>query len=220
MNKIICIGAGGSTNVIIDIIKEHSDNLIVGILDDDEGLHQKNFGGFNIFGNINDIMNLCPSQYDEAIICVGATKDVENRKYIFNLLNSNNINLGSAISKNAILPNNILKCKALIVMSGVTINTGCRIGANVFINTGCIVEHDCIVEDNVFLSPGVILSGNVRVKRNSFVGSGSILSTGVEIGENVTLGAGSVVVRDIPNKVTATGNPAHKNIKNKKIMEK
>jgi len=53
------------------------------------------------------------------------------------------------------------------------------IGANVFINIGCIVEHDCIIENIVFLSLGVIFSGSVKVKQNSFVGSGAIISTGL-----------------------------------------
>ena len=81
-NKIICIGAGGSTKVILDIIRAHKKNKIIGILDDDESLYENDFIGIKVIGKIIDIVNLFPDQFDEAIICVGAVKDTYNRKKI------------------------------------------------------------------------------------------------------------------------------------------
>ena len=51
-NKIICIGAGGSTKVILDIIRERNNNKIIGILDDDESLYGNDFNGIKIIGKI------------------------------------------------------------------------------------------------------------------------------------------------------------------------
>jgi len=214
-NKIICIGAGGSTKVILDILKQFSNNRIIGILDDDESLQKKDFLGFPIIGKIADVVDVFPDKCDEAIICIGSVKDTIIRKNTHQLLISKNVKIGSVISKNSIISNNIIMGVGVIVMPGVIINSGSEIGDNVLINTGVILEHDCVIEKNTFLSPGVILSGKVRVKSDSFVGSGTVISTGVEVGKNVTIGAGSVVIKNIQDNCIAFGNPAHKNLINK-----
>ena len=41
--RFLCIGTGGSTKVIIDIIKENKKNKIIGMLDDDESLFENYF---------------------------------------------------------------------------------------------------------------------------------------------------------------------------------
>jgi UDP-perosamine 4-acetyltransferase len=214
-NKIICIGAGGSTKVILDIIREKNNNKIIGILDDDESLYGNDLNGIKIIGKITDIANLHPYEFDEAIICVGAVKDTYVRKYIYEYLKLNNIKVNSVISKYAIISPNVIISSGLIAMPGVIINSGCKISENVFLNTGCIIEHDCIIEKNVFLSPGIVFSGRVTIKSNSFIGAGTVISTGITIGENVIVGAGSVIVRDIPDNVIVYGNPAHENMKEK-----
>ena len=216
-NKIICIGGSGSAKVILDIIREHKKNKIIGILDDDESLYESDFIGVKVIGKFTDIVNLSPDQFDEVIICVGAIKDTYNRKNIYEYLKLNNIKIGSVISKYATISPSVIISSGLIAMPGIIINSGCKIGENVFLNTGCIIEHDCIIENNVFLSPGVVLSGRVTIKSNSFVGTGTVICTGLAIGKNVTVGAGSVIVRDIPDNVIVYGNPAHKNMKEKFI---
>ena len=81
-NKILCIGAGGSAKVIIDIIKENKNNVIIGILDDDESLFENYLFGIKVIGKTTDIVKLYPDQFDESIICVGSVKDTNNRKII------------------------------------------------------------------------------------------------------------------------------------------
>lgn len=56
--------------------------------------------------------------------------------------------------------------------------------------------------------PGVNVSGNVTIRELSSIGTGSRIIQNIAVGEETFVGAGAVVIRDIPKKVTAVGNPS------------
>lgn len=105
--------------------------------------------------------------------------------------------------------------------------TNIHAGANLYLNFGCVIL-DCARVDigrNVQMGPGVHiytahhptaaaerdtgleLATPVRIGDGVWIGGGAILCPGVTIGDGTTIGAGSVVVRDIPARVVAVGNP-------------
>lgn len=49
---------------------------------------------------------------------------------------------------------------------------------------------------------------HTRIGKNCFIGGESLILPGVTIGDNCVIGAGSVVVRDVPARSIAAGNPA------------
>lgn len=112
----------------------------------------------------------------------------------------------------AIHPDTIISCSAIIgegtvVMPGAIINADSRIGRHCIINTKASVDHECNIGDYVHIAPGVTLSGNVEVGECSWIGVGACVKQGVKIGKNCMIGAGAVVINDIPDNVTAYGNP-------------
>ncbi len=111
---------------------------------------------------------------------------------------------------------------------GVSIGTsailefGNRIGDGSRIHSGCFLEMT-IIEDQVFVGPRVVFTddphpmgcphykeclGGVRVRSLAKIGANCTLLPGVVIGTHSLIGAGSVVVRSIPDRVVAAGNPA------------
>lgn len=54
---------------------------------------------------------------------------------------------------------------------------------------------------------GLELAVPVRIGNNVWIGGGAIICPGVTIGDHTTIAAGSVVVKDIPARVVAGGNP-------------
>ncbi len=109
------------------------------------------------------------------------------------------------------------------------------IGRNVVVRPGTYVYADhepdgtITIEDDVLMGPGIHFYTNnhrfddpdrpiseqgyypsrpVRVCRGAWIGAGAIICAGVTIGENAVVGAGSVVVRDVPPRTLAAGNPA------------
>ena len=100
-------------------------------------------------------------------------------------------------------------------------------GDGFYMNFGCVILDCCPVHigNNVLCAPSVQiytathptdpevrLSGleyaaPVRIGNNVWIGGGAIICPGVTIGDHTTIAAGSVVVKDIPARVVAGGNP-------------
>lgn len=88
------------------------------------------------------------------------------------------------------------------------VNTGSIIGDAVFINNGCIVEHDNVIESYVHLAPGAITGGGVKIGAGSFIGLGARVNDHLTVGHDTIVGSGTVVIDDLPSNVTAVGVPA------------
>mgnify|MGYP003136781031 CR=1 FL=1 len=88
------------------------------------------------------------------------------------------------------------------------IQVGTYIGEHCIINTSASIDHDCRLDDFTFIGPNATLCGGVEIGECSFIGAGSVILPYVKIGKNCMIGAGSVVTKDMPDNVTAYGNPA------------
>lgn len=206
--KIAIIGAGGHSNVVIDILKKYPEYEIVGYLDDDVKLQNKKINNLPILGKISDLKNLFQKKKIERVIIGIGNVDMKARRTVFEKLIEMGIELVNAIHPTAIISDNCKIGRGVLISAGTIINPGTVIGDNVVIYTGSIIEHNTILKNHVYISPGVILSGTVTIKENTFIGSGAVVIPKITIGKNVLIGAGAVVVEDIPDNVVAVGLPA------------
>jgi len=101
------------------------------------------------------------------------------------------------------------------------------LGERAFLNFNCVILDCAAVEigAGAMLGPAVQLCAAthpvdpaeratgleyakpIAVGRNVWIGAGAILGAGVTIGDDSVIGAGSVVLRDVPARVLAAGNP-------------
>ncbi len=108
---------------------------------------------------------------------------------------------------------------------------GYKIGSNVFIGMKCYLDdlepQNMIIEDGVVISYGCYfaLHGRkqsrsfIKIKKKAYIGMRCNIiakGNGTTIGENSIIGAVSLVMNDIPDNVTAYGNPAK--VKRKKTI--
>jgi len=103
------------------------------------------------------------------------------------------------------------------------------IGARAFVNTDAILMDDApiTIGDDVRIGPRAQLltalhpvddhdrrragwerPEPITIGANAWLGGGVIVCPGVTIGASAVIGAGAVVVRDVPERVFAAGNPA------------
>jgi UDP-2-acetamido-3-amino-2,3-dideoxy-glucuronate N-acetyltransferase len=110
------------------------------------------------------------------------------------------------------------------VQKNAFIGKNCKISSHSFICEGVTIE------DEVFVGHGVMFindrypraateSGTLQteddweviptlIKKGASIGSNATILCGVTIGSGSIIGAGSVVIKDVPEKVIAAGNPA------------
>lgn len=104
-------------------------------------------------------------------------------------------------------------------VTGIEIHPGATIGRHLFIDhgTGTVIGQTAIIGEGCRLYQGVTLGGRGKVidgRRHPILGDRVTVGAGAHvlgpllIGDDAKIGAGSVVTIDVPNGVTAIGNPA------------
>lgn len=206
MKKIIIIGAGGNSKVIIDIlldlIKSGEEIQIIGILDDDAS--KKELQGVPVLGPVASMQEHIKDKQKWFMNGIGNN---EIRKTIYQAYGGE-IQYFTAIHPSTIIGSDVTIGAGSAVMPGAIINSGTKIGKQVIINTGAILEHDNTIGDFVHIASGAVTAGNVKVGECSMLGTGTRVIQGIKIGSNVMIGAGAAVVRDINDDCTAVGVPA------------
>ncbi|SPL70612.1 serine O-acetyltransferase [Acinetobacter stercoris] len=109
--------------------------------------------------------------------------------------------------------------------TGIEIHPGAKIGKRFFIDhgMGVVIGETAEIGDDVTLYHGVTLGGTTwnKGKRHPTLEDGVVVGAGAKIlgpfivGKNAKVGSNAVVTKEVPEGVTAVGNPARFIFKNK-----
>ncbi|SDM78061.1 acetyltransferase [Bacillus sp. OK048] len=202
--KIVVIGCGGHSKVIVDMILSTGESDIVGFLDDKyDELRLKED---TYCGPISAAERLLEKSPDiKLVIAIG---DNKVRQSIVQKLNLSYEYFVTVKHKSAVISPTAKIGHGAVIMPNSVINADSRIGDHSIINTGSVIEHDSIVGDFSHVCPGATLTGSVQLGEGAYVGSGSTIIPNIKIGEWTIIGAGATVISDIPAYCTAVGIPA------------
>nr|XP_043628227.1 serine acetyltransferase 1, chloroplastic-like [Erigeron canadensis] len=116
------------------------------------------------------------------------------------------------------------KTLALLIQSRVSevfnidIHPGAKIGSGIMLDhgSGIVIGETAVIGNNVSILHNVTLGGTGKTggDRHPKIGDGVLIGAGtcvlgnILIGEGAKIGAGSVVLKDVPARTTAVGNPA------------
>lgn len=204
-SKIIIWGASGHAFVVSEIARLVGYD-IVGFIDD-ISLHRigEYFSGAKILGGREQLHELLLSGVSKIFLGFG---NCQMRLEIGEYVRREGFDLVTLIHPTAVISTSAVIGDGTLVGACAVVNAEAQIGENTIINTSAIVEHECVIRAGVHVSPGACLGGKVYIGRASWIGIGAVVKDSIRIGSETIVGAGAVVVRDIPDKVIAYGNPA------------
>lgn len=185
---LILIGAGGHAHACIDVIEQHGQYRIAGLVGRPEEMHARHFG-YSVIATDCDLPELA-KEYQYAFIAVGQIRSPDSRIRLYQQATELGFQLPTIIAPAAYVSRHAAIGAGTVVMHHAIVNAGARVGNNCIINTRALLEHDATVEDHCHLSTGTILNGDVRIGAGSFVGSGSIIKEGVALGKGSVVGMG------------------------------
>lgn len=203
---LILVGGGGHCKSCIDVIEQEGKYAIQGIIDEKEKPGQTILN-YPVIGNDSMLKELI-DKGNYFLITIGQIKSAAIRVRLFELLKSAGAKLATIISPTAHVSVHAVLQEGSIVMHGVIISAGTKIGSNVIINTNSLIEHDAEIANHVHISTAAVINGSVKIGREVFIGSNSVLINNIEVAGKAVIGAGSVVVNSITEPGTYAGNPA------------
>ena len=203
MKNLLLIGGGGHCGSVLDSILSQNGFSRLGIIDTTDAPVL----GVPVVGSDDDLPRLLREGWTDAFVTVGSTGDVALRRRLYEMIRRLGFRIPAIVDGAAVIARNVTLGEGCYVGKKAVVNTGAVLGRCAIVNTGAIVEHDCLIGDFVHISPGAVLCGQVTVGDDSHIGAGAVVRQQIQIGARALVGAGSVVVGNVPDHVTAYGNP-------------
>ena len=97
-----------------------------------------------------------------------------------------------------------------VLLAGVVLTAGVRVGRHVVAMPNAVLTHDDIVGDYATLCAGVTLGGEVVIGEAAYLGMSSSVRQRTTVGADSVLGMGAVLLSDLPAGETWAGVPARR----------
>jgi sugar O-acyltransferase (sialic acid O-acetyltransferase NeuD family) len=199
---LVIVGAGGHARVVLDIARLSS--RPVGAFVDAE-LRSSSVDDIPVVQNIGALAHGAQS-YDY-VVAIG-DNFVRSRVSESLTVELPGIRFATLVHPCATVATNCVLGEGTVVMGGVIVNPGSRIGKHCILNTRASIDHDNAIADFASLAPGSVTGGNVRIGKCSAISLGASVIHGITIGKHSIVGAGAVVLRDVPDFSVVVGVPA------------
>jgi sugar O-acyltransferase (sialic acid O-acetyltransferase NeuD family) len=190
---IVLLGGGGHCKSCIDVIEQHGEYRIVGILDKADKVGDKILNTAII--GIDDDITTLKSKIKYFFVTVGQIRSAELRIFLYNLLVRHGVELPIIISPNAYVSPHSQIGRGTIVMHNVIINADAKVGENCIVNSRALIEHDVFIGNHCHISTGAVVNGGVEIREGTFIGSGAVIVQEAKISANSFIKANSLFIR-------------------------
>lgn len=195
MKDIVIIGAGGIGREVAWIIEEINEVNptwnIVGFVDDNIEMHNKELNGYKVLGGL-DVLDKLESK-PEVIVAIANCKV---KKDIVAKLN-NKFDFATIIYPTVRISKYIEIGQGTIIYPGVILTVNTKIGNHVVISGNCGIGHDTVIGDFSSVLWGSCFSGFDIVGQECFVGVGTKVAQGVSIANGRRISTGGIITEDV-----------------------
>ena len=208
MIKVVGIGAGGHTKVLLDALRLAGGVEVVGLTDADASRRGERVLGVPILGGDEVLESLRKDGIGAFFIGVGSVGNSDRRRVLFEHALDMGFSPVSVIHPSAIIAVDASLGRGVMILAGAIVNPAATIGDNVIVNTAAVVEHDCVIGNHVHIATGAKLASTVHVGDGAHIGVGAAVRQCIRIGAGAVVGAGAAVVADVPDGLVVGGVPA------------
>lgn len=208
MKKIIIWGATGQL-IVLEEFLDFLDYKIIALFDNNREI-QSPLLNISIYHGYKGFEEWKKSFFEENVfflVAIGGNKG-RARLQIHEFLEKNGIKPAVAIHPTAFVAKNAIIDRGCQILANSAVCARTEVGKSTIINTSASIDHECTIGNGVHIGPGAKIAGCVKIGDYSFIGTGAIILPKIEIGKNVVIGAGSVVLNNLPDNITAYGNPS------------
>lgn len=178
---------------------------IKGFIDDNPAKQGTSFAGITCMGR-GEQLALDPTAHVLAV--PGRAENYTQRSTVIASLGVSETLFATVIHPSSSIRPEVSIVFNTLIMAGVVITAGVKIGNHVVILPNTVISHDVVIEDYCMIGSNVSISGGVHLRENCYVGSGARIISDVQIGARALIGLGTVVIRDIPSQTVNAGNPS------------
>lgn len=197
------IGAGNVGGFIAYHAHEMGDYNIKGFIDDDISKLGSTVFGYAVVGTTDLLLNL----KEPTAVVLAIANPLAKEALLNKILSNNALLYPNFIHPKAWIGQRVEIGIGNIIYPGVSINYETKIKNFCTINLNSAIGHNCTLEDFVTISPGVNFAGFTHVSVKGFVGIGATTLQGTKIGYEATVGGQTMVLQNVPDYLTAVGNP-------------
>lgn len=208
MEKIILLGSGGHAKSVVDVIEQGNLFEIAGFLDIPEK-QEFSYKNYKVIGVDSDLKKFYNMGIKYGFVTMGYMGKKTPRVKLYQNLKEANFKLPIIKDLSACVAFDATIEEGVFIGKNAVINANAHIGKMSIINTGAIVEHECVIGEYTHIAVGAVLGGGIIIGKETFIGANATVIQGVEIGNCAIVGAGSVVLKNVSDKETVIGNPAH-----------
>lgn len=204
--KMIILGAGTYAEVYLSYLREFSNHTVVGFLDDNPDLLNKEVQSIPVLGDTRMMPQLA-QQGIEGVFCpIG---DNESRVRLLTQARDAGLQTPSFIHPSSNVSRDVNLGRTVYILAGTTIMPYATLEDGVMVSTMVSIAHHAVLREGVFASMACKIGAGIDVGRCAFLGIGCALMTGIKaIGENSLVGIGAVAIRDVPPHAVVAGVPA------------
>lgn len=202
---LVIIGAGNVGGFVAynqDLFLEKYN--ILGFYDDDVNKIGRQFYGYTVMGNTDEVSSL--SRETAVVIGIGSPKAKKN---IHQKLADYGFSFPSFISKNVWLSKHVQVGEGVIIYPGVSINYETIVEDFVILNMNCAIGHNCLVSKYCTLAPGVNFAGFTKLEEGVDIGIGVSSKQNILVGAFSIVGGQSMLIKNVAANSTVAGVPAH-----------
>jgi len=199
-------GASGHALVVAEMIRSHSPYEVAGFIDDvNTSRKGEAFCDSTILGGEETLDWMRSKGILHVALGFG---HCSGRLAVAARVRAMGFELLTLVHPSAVIASTAVVGEGTVVVAGAIIETCCHVGRACIINSGAIVCHESSIGDGTHICPGASMGGQTCIGARCWIGIGSTLRGKLSVGESTFVGAGAVVVRDLPERVMAYGNPA------------